>query len=487
MMKITKTLLPVLAAVFLMGTSVSADETYVLYPTDITASSVLYVEGYDYGPWNLVDDSLTVAWCEDVSGNGAGETITYYYPAGTQINQIQVWPGYYKTEDLFYKNGAPSSLKVTCGGVTYTLNTSDYASTYRADGSGCTFTLSQPLVSDGTVTVTIGDVRAGNNYDDTLISELHFIGTSPQGNSSSGSSSGYTGTGDPWADAENADAAMLQRMASRLYEWHTGYNWPYDGSVSVDELTDDDKAFILYWYQYNYNDPRISRMSMYNEAQKSDLQAIMDGMFGGSNTGAMERFLADYAESVNSSVVQMNATGDFGDAGLFYFENGYSCGYDGDNLLIAGDVIAFDNNGYTYIAAPFAAFFKYNPASPLDGWEFVEVVVGEEAQGAPDFFGVDEQYWGTGETSANTGTQNGSGQNNAGSYEELGAKALDYYERTYGYRPGYADTDDNGDGTYTIHLYDITNGHTATSAWYTVDQWGVGTDAIFGDAVDLNS
>ena len=75
MMKFTKALLPVLAAVLLMGTAVWADETYVLYPTDITASSVLYVEGYDYGPWNLVDDSLTVAWCEDVSGNGAPKDV----------------------------------------------------------------------------------------------------------------------------------------------------------------------------------------------------------------------------------------------------------------------------------------------------------------------------------------------------------------------------------------------------------------------------
>ena len=85
MMKMTKVLIPLLAAVFLTGTAVMADETYVLYPTDITASSVLYVEGYDYGPWNLVDDSMTVAWCEGVSGGGKGETITYYYPAGTQI------------------------------------------------------------------------------------------------------------------------------------------------------------------------------------------------------------------------------------------------------------------------------------------------------------------------------------------------------------------------------------------------------------------
>ena len=63
-MKIAKTFLPALAALLLSGMAVSAEETYVLYPTDISASSVLYVEGYDYNPWNLVDDSMTAAWCE---------------------------------------------------------------------------------------------------------------------------------------------------------------------------------------------------------------------------------------------------------------------------------------------------------------------------------------------------------------------------------------------------------------------------------------
>lgn len=50
--------------------------------------------------------------------------------------------------------------------------------------------------------------------------------------------------------------------------------------------------------------------------------------------------------------------------------------------------------------------------------------------------------------------------------------------------------EDHGDGTYTVHLYEIVNDgdnawHTATSAWYTVDAAGVGIDDIFGTAVDL--
>ena len=74
--------------------------------------------------------------------------------------------------------------------------------------------------------------------------------------------------------------------------------------------------------------------------------------------------------------------------------------------------------------------------------------------------------------------------------EELCTMAQDYYERHKSFRPPVADYTENEDGTYTIHLYEeVDNGdgstHTATSAWYTVDKNGDGTDDIWGDAVHL--
>lgn len=56
--------------------------------------------------------------------------------------------------------------------------------------------------------------------------------------------------------------------------------------------------------------------------------------------------------------------------------------------------------------------------------------------------------------------------------------------------PNGVEVIDNGNGTFTIHLYEIVNNgdgtyHTATSAWYTVDARGIGTDDIYGDAIDL--
>lgn len=74
--------------------------------------------------------------------------------------------------------------------------------------------------------------------------------------------------------------------------------------------------------------------------------------------------------------------------------------------------------------------------------------------------------------------------------DELGAMAQRYYDRKANYYPPEVEVIDNGNGTFTIHLYEIVNNgdgtyHTATSAWYTVDASGIGTDDIYGDAIDL--
>lgn len=81
-------------------------------------------------------------------------------------------------------------------------------------------------------------------------------------------------------------------------------------------------------------------------------------------------------------------------------------------------------------------------------------------------------------------------QKDAESEAELKRMAQMHYKRTSGFYPPEADAQDNGDGTYTLHLYEIVpNGdgtyHTATSAWYTVNAAGVGVDDIFGNTVKL--
>ena len=81
-------------------------------------------------------------------------------------------------------------------------------------------------------------------------------------------------------------------------------------------------------------------------------------------------------------------------------------------------------------------------------------------------------------------------QKDAESVAELKRMAQLHYKRISGFYPPEADAEDNGDGTYTVHLYEIVpNGdgtyHTATSAWYTVNAAGVGVDGLFGSKVIL--
>ena len=76
------------------------------------------------------------------------------------------------------------------------------------------------------------------------------------------------------------------------------------------------------------------------------------------------------------------------------------------------------------------------------------------------------------------------------SERELGRMAQMYYFRHNSFYPPEADVKANGDGTFSVHLYEIVNNgdgtyHTATSAWYTVNASGIGRDDIFGNPVNL--
>ena len=75
------------------------------------------------------------------------------------------------------------------------------------------------------------------------------------------------------------------------------------------------------------------------------------------------------------------------------------------------------------------------------------------------------------------------------SLADLGRWAQIYYFIRSGYYPPKADVKKNGDGTFSIHLYEVVRQdggtHTATSAWYTVDRYGVGVNDLTGEKVDL--
>ena len=166
------------------GEKENGGEETELVPSSITASSELepYYSAlppyplYTYYGSYIDDGDLDTAWNEGVDGSGAGEYLELAFPAGTKLTGGIIYPGFYSTEELFYQNNAPALLEISSGGTAVTVDMGSSAQTWQAGFTGFDFRLEPEIVSDGTVRVTIREIRKGNTYDDTCISELHFYG-----------------------------------------------------------------------------------------------------------------------------------------------------------------------------------------------------------------------------------------------------------------------------------------------------------------------
>ena len=175
----------------------AASEGGILSPTGIRASSELepYYSSqppyplYTYYASYIDDNDLSTAWNEGVEGSGVGEYLELDFPAGTVLAGGVIYSGFYDTEELFYQNNAPTRLEVSSGGAAAVVEIGEYARTWQAGFPGYAFSLEKEIVSDGCVRVTVLDVRKGNKYDDTCISELHFTDQAPAENAPQNSSS----------------------------------------------------------------------------------------------------------------------------------------------------------------------------------------------------------------------------------------------------------------------------------------------------------
>ncbi len=162
----------------------SGAEPAVLTPLQITASSELEPYHSAIPPYPLftyyasyVDDwDPDTAWNEGAPGSGTGEYLDLVYPEGTVLTGMLIYPGFYSTDELFYQNNAPTSLKISCGDVTETVSIGSYAEQWQNGFQGMYTDLETPIVCSGPVRVTIESIRTGNTYDDACISELHFYG-----------------------------------------------------------------------------------------------------------------------------------------------------------------------------------------------------------------------------------------------------------------------------------------------------------------------
>ena len=163
------------------GSVPAAEKSLVLAVKGISASSVREYDVQYYDARYVLDGDPATAWSEGRGGYGPGEYLELQIPAGVVVTGGEVLPGFYKSEDLFYRNGAPTNLIVSSGGQSCRADITAWAGTWRGYGSKCCFTLARSVISDGTVRVEIGDYRPGTQYDDTMISELRLTGYASDG------------------------------------------------------------------------------------------------------------------------------------------------------------------------------------------------------------------------------------------------------------------------------------------------------------------
>jgi hypothetical protein len=99
-------------------------------------------------------------------------------------------------------------------------------------------------------------------------------------------------------------------------------------NVHAMDLTDSVKAFMLYEYIYKYTgafdtdaDLSITGSETVKHISPDALQALCSHLFGAVNNAAtLNQFIKDYAKTGASGTYEVEVTGDFGDAGLFYFD-----------------------------------------------------------------------------------------------------------------------------------------------------------------------
>ena len=133
----------------------------------VSATSQLSENGLVYPPEQVCDGDLSKAWVEGATGQGIGESIIFNLDGEYLVKGLNIYNGYQKSRDLFYKNSRPQKIRIDFSdGSHETIELKDKMGLQR-----CLF--QEPAVTNR-MTVTIENVYAGEKYSDTAISEMSW-------------------------------------------------------------------------------------------------------------------------------------------------------------------------------------------------------------------------------------------------------------------------------------------------------------------------
>lgn len=161
----------------------------------------------------------------------------------------------------------------------------------------------------------------------------------------------------------------------------------FDINIKDENLSSEEKAFILYWYQYQYGyvDGRLSvvesgsslNYEAFHTVHPDDLRDMMKEILGDCSDNDMNDFEKNYVEKKSNGLYYMNCTGDFGDAGVYYLSS-ENASYSIENglLKIIGNVVQYQSTGNKYLPAKtYTAYFVPNSNSYITGYQFKQLIV----------------------------------------------------------------------------------------------------------------
>jgi hypothetical protein len=137
------------------------------------ASSVLKPQfGAHYDADNVLDGRLDTAWVEGVAGQGLGEWIEIEFPTNTLVSEIEIFPGYGKSERLFTRNSRPKRIQIQfVGEYAHSGNPRTEEIALEDEMKWQIFKVTPPVATFD-IRFTIMDVYPGTAHEDTAISEI---------------------------------------------------------------------------------------------------------------------------------------------------------------------------------------------------------------------------------------------------------------------------------------------------------------------------
>lgn len=135
--------------------------------SSVTASSALSEYGMTHSADRIIDQDLSTAWVEGVTGLGDGEYVTILFDDIYKVSGFSIYAGYQKSVESYKKNARPRTITLEFSdGSQEIFELSDYYGEQILDFSEARETSS--------ITIRLESAYPGNKYEDTVISEVYF-------------------------------------------------------------------------------------------------------------------------------------------------------------------------------------------------------------------------------------------------------------------------------------------------------------------------